>query len=276
MAKRGELSGTRSDNKRSKSGGMDIIGATFSAEVQLVQKQLTALGYNPGPADGLYGEKTRQAVIAFQKKEGLTADGVVGAKTKAKLAEKSGGTASTLVSQNPGVSSDVLSQLQKDIDSYVAPSVPLTPTTDFPGVPGGGWTTPAVPGGASTLPALPAVPGVAQPGIAPVPQVQPGLQPGAQQAQVPVDDKIFGLPRKVVIGGGIAAGSLALIGILYALLRKKEDDAPTLRTGSLAERYESYTDRDGEQWGMRDGIVFRPSMSLSERVRRAPSQHRYR
>jgi len=82
MAKRGNLTGTRSDNKREKIGAMDIIGATFSADVQLAQKQLTALGYNPGPVDGLFGEKTRLAVIAFQKKEGLTADGVIGAQTR--------------------------------------------------------------------------------------------------------------------------------------------------------------------------------------------------
>lgn len=274
MAKRGNLTGTRSDNKREKSGGMDIIGATFSPDVQLAQKQLTSLGYSPGPIDGLMGDKTRQAIVAFQKKEGLTADGVLGNQTKAKLAAHTSTTA-PLAGQNPGVTSDVLSQLQKDIDSYVTPSVPLTPTTDFPGVPGGGWTSPPGTPGATSMPAVPGAPPVAMPPVALPPQLQPGLVPGTQQAQVPVEEKIFGLPKKVVIGGGIAAGSLALVGLLYMLLRKKsEDDAQTIRTASLAERYESYTDRDGEQWGMRDGIVFRPSMSLSERVRRSPSRHR--
>jgi peptidoglycan hydrolase-like protein with peptidoglycan-binding domain len=44
-----------------------------------------ALGYDPGKIDGDYGTSTTNAVIAFQKASGLTADGVVGPQTRAAL-----------------------------------------------------------------------------------------------------------------------------------------------------------------------------------------------
>lgn len=43
--------------------------------VQEAQFMLTKLGYNPGPADGAAGKKTRQAVRDFQKKQKLTVTG---------------------------------------------------------------------------------------------------------------------------------------------------------------------------------------------------------
>ena len=51
-----------------------------------IQKRLKELGFDPGPLDGGMGEKTRAAIIAFQKHQGLGADGVVGPKTLAALA----------------------------------------------------------------------------------------------------------------------------------------------------------------------------------------------
>ena len=46
-----------------------------------VQRALLRAGYDPGPMDGRPGKKTRAAVKAFQKKNNLTADGVVGERT---------------------------------------------------------------------------------------------------------------------------------------------------------------------------------------------------
>lgn len=42
---------------------------------------LTGQGFEPGPADGKFGDMTKTATIAFQKRYGLQADGVVGNKT---------------------------------------------------------------------------------------------------------------------------------------------------------------------------------------------------
>ena len=54
--------------------------------VYLLQSQLTALEYDPGPLDGLFGSKTHEAVVAFQRDKTLTMDGVVGPQTAAALA----------------------------------------------------------------------------------------------------------------------------------------------------------------------------------------------
>ena len=50
-------------------------------DVTAVQKKLIQWGYMTGAADGRYGEKTRQAVAAFQRRNGLAADGRVGPAT---------------------------------------------------------------------------------------------------------------------------------------------------------------------------------------------------
>lgn len=47
------------------------------AMVAETQRLLTALGYQPGPADGMMGPKTRQAIQLFQKRSGLPANGKV-------------------------------------------------------------------------------------------------------------------------------------------------------------------------------------------------------
>ena len=55
--------------------------------VRQIQNLLDYLGYDPGAIDGANGPNTRDAVIAFQKAEGLTADGIAGANTQGKLLE---------------------------------------------------------------------------------------------------------------------------------------------------------------------------------------------
>ncbi len=50
-------------------------------EVKEVQRRLKNWGYYTGSVDGVFGAGTKKAVIAFQKKNGLTADGVVGTAT---------------------------------------------------------------------------------------------------------------------------------------------------------------------------------------------------
>ena len=50
-------------------------------DVAAVQRKLIAWGYLSGSADGRYGAKTRDAVLAFQRRNGLSADGRVGPAT---------------------------------------------------------------------------------------------------------------------------------------------------------------------------------------------------
>ena len=53
--------------------------------VRWIQTRLNFLGYNCGKVDSIFGTKTQTTVINFQTQNGLSADGVVGPKTWAKL-----------------------------------------------------------------------------------------------------------------------------------------------------------------------------------------------
>jgi hypothetical protein len=53
--------------------------------VREVQRQLTKLGFNSGPIDGVYGPQTAAAVQSFQIARGLLVDGEVGERTAAAL-----------------------------------------------------------------------------------------------------------------------------------------------------------------------------------------------
>ena len=50
-------------------------------EVKEVQRRLKNWGYYQGAVDGVFGANTKEAVVSFQKKNGLKADGVVGSAT---------------------------------------------------------------------------------------------------------------------------------------------------------------------------------------------------
>lgn len=56
-----------------------------TADIKEVQTRLKKWGYYTGAVDGINGPKTKAAVKAFQKKYGLTQDGVVGPLTAAKM-----------------------------------------------------------------------------------------------------------------------------------------------------------------------------------------------
>lgn len=55
------------------------------ATVRGVQEALFLLGFDPGPQDGQSGPRTKAAVLAFQRRAGLVADGVVGPRTREAL-----------------------------------------------------------------------------------------------------------------------------------------------------------------------------------------------
>ena len=51
-----------------------------------VQRALTALAFQPGPLDGIWGSRTRAAVVAFQRSASVQAGGIVGPITRRALA----------------------------------------------------------------------------------------------------------------------------------------------------------------------------------------------
>lgn len=56
--------------------------------VTLAQRKLSAWGYYKGAVDGIYGRLTYGAIITFQRRNGLTPDGVIGPRTWAALGEQ--------------------------------------------------------------------------------------------------------------------------------------------------------------------------------------------
>lgn len=68
----------RTERKALRKGGR-------GADVTYLQQRLKAKGYGVGAIDGIFGQKTLEAVKAFQAEQGLIVDGVVGGKTWATL-----------------------------------------------------------------------------------------------------------------------------------------------------------------------------------------------
>ena len=70
-----------------------VAWGSRGAQVTLIQQKLKQYGYFDGTVDGTFGRDTYNAVVWFQKKNGLTADGAVGPSTAAALGVSlSGGT----------------------------------------------------------------------------------------------------------------------------------------------------------------------------------------
>ncbi len=59
-----------------------------SADIRQVQELLTELGYEPGPADGVAGGKTREAIRRFEAASGLPISGVISENLIRRLREK--------------------------------------------------------------------------------------------------------------------------------------------------------------------------------------------
>lgn len=69
-------------------------------EVRNIQSRLKSWGYYSGSVDGIFGSQTEAAVKWFQRKHGLSADGIAGPKTLAKIGLPTGGSSSSSSSVN--------------------------------------------------------------------------------------------------------------------------------------------------------------------------------
>jgi len=66
-----------------------VTGGSASGDgndVLAIQRELTALGCDPGPLDGTLGPDTEAAIRHFQQAAGIQVDGIVGPQTRAALA----------------------------------------------------------------------------------------------------------------------------------------------------------------------------------------------
>lgn len=71
-------------------GALSKIGSS-GREVSEIQSRLKEWGYYNGAVDGIFGTETRNAIIKFQKANGLEPDGIAGSKTLAAIGISSGG-----------------------------------------------------------------------------------------------------------------------------------------------------------------------------------------
>ncbi|MDE6557907.1 MAG: spore cortex-lytic enzyme [Clostridia bacterium] len=86
-------------------------------EVKEVQRRLKQWGYYSGSVDGVYGAKTIEAVKKFQRKNGLTADGICGKSTYAALGMNE--SASALDKSGSGNSASTGSSNYTNSDLYL-------------------------------------------------------------------------------------------------------------------------------------------------------------
>ncbi|MGE0583708.1 MAG: TIGR02594 family protein [Flavobacteriaceae bacterium] len=70
-------------------------------DTRAVQARLAALGFDPGPIDGVRGRRTIVAIKAFQAAHGLTLDGLAGPLTFAALLEAGGGASAPSPDAHP-------------------------------------------------------------------------------------------------------------------------------------------------------------------------------
>ena len=87
-----ESSGTSSSKDRS--GTSDSSARSSSTggqyDVKAVQEALKDKGFDPGPADGVMGQKTREALRSFQQSKNIKATGRIDAETAQQLGVQQG------------------------------------------------------------------------------------------------------------------------------------------------------------------------------------------
>ncbi|MGG3470121.1 S41 family peptidase [Neobacillus pocheonensis] len=66
----------------------ELALSASSTEIQTAQKMLKAIGYDPGREDGFFDEKTKAAVMAFQKAQKLPVNGVLKGDSTLKLMDQ--------------------------------------------------------------------------------------------------------------------------------------------------------------------------------------------
>ncbi|MBN1207817.1 MAG: peptidoglycan-binding protein [Myxococcaceae bacterium] len=85
-------------------------------EVEYLQRQLQAAGFEPGKVDGVFGAKTKAAVMAFQRARGLEVDGIAGPRTWAALDTRRGSGLRPVLKR--GVCEPAVVVLQKVLETH--------------------------------------------------------------------------------------------------------------------------------------------------------------
>jgi len=94
--------------------GRGLSSPHGSRAVRALQRQLTQLGYRPGPIDGRYGPRTRDAITWFQTKHGLTQTGTATPTTRRHLTWRTS-TPQPQSTPNPAPNPDYLTSTPQPI-----------------------------------------------------------------------------------------------------------------------------------------------------------------
>ena len=111
--------GAAADSAAAAAAQPTVYSGSRGESVKTLQERLNAKGFNAGSVDGIFGKNTRAAVMAFQKANGLAADGIVGKLTWAKLYDTTAAlpSASTATGTQPmvyrGSRGDAVRKLQE-------------------------------------------------------------------------------------------------------------------------------------------------------------------
>lgn len=84
---------------QSSASALSRVGST-GQEVRNIQTKLKNWGYFNSAVDGIFGSKTEVAVKSFQRKNGLTPDGIAGPATLAKIGLPTGSSSQSSSSDN--------------------------------------------------------------------------------------------------------------------------------------------------------------------------------
>ncbi len=84
-----------------------VYWGSQGAQVRQVQQKLKQWGYYDGAVDGVFGQETYDALVYFQRRNGLTADGVAGSQTLAALGLSDTSASAVSASTTSSYESDV-------------------------------------------------------------------------------------------------------------------------------------------------------------------------
>jgi peptidoglycan hydrolase-like protein with peptidoglycan-binding domain len=114
------------------SGAGSAASATDSSSAKQAQTELKAEGLYTGPIDGKVGGKTKQAIAAYQKKQGLPATGRLDQPTLASLKSHGGAASGSSSSSGAAPSASGGAILNSPIPGQGAAPRPATPTAPKP------------------------------------------------------------------------------------------------------------------------------------------------
>jgi S1-C subfamily serine protease len=166
-------------------------GQAETTSVAAAQRALAALGYSPGAADGVIGPRTRQAIAAFQRDNGLPVTGEPDRPTMAALGRVVSAQASGTNGKPPPIGT--------------APPAVAAPPRPLPGAPHAANGKP--PPGADRPVPLPA-------GVAPGPARPPSAPPPAAQRRASTGTGFIVAEGRVLTNHHVIDGCQRVAGVL--------------------------------------------------------------